>query len=395
MNTTTRQIIVSGSYITATPRAQITWELRQSEKGAEFSAQGSGRAFGGGQCIDKIAEAHKDDPKVQEIAAIWSRWHLNGMRAGTPEQKALGWGHGRNVALDLVTMTEAQKTALAKRNEVAQGRKRAAYVAEQMGKIKDSARERLRIYQEITGKSPNDHGMEHLAAALNVKTDKPRSYVDGWQRQRLAPIYEMHAKLAAHLDNMARNLYPAAPVVSEVFEDSLGAPCPVTGYLYGSQWLHETIPADVIEQIKGWASWQQPTETLADFNARTFLETHGITCRLVRADKPGNWTPCGHHYRVTLSRGDGLTDKSRHAFDYWGSKNDADKGRAATVADVLGCVASDVTIPDTIEGYADEFGGDLDSIETRKQAVRAVQSGKRLRAFFTAAEIEGLDEVRD
>ena len=40
----------------------------------------------GGQCLDTIAQ-YVDDPVFREIYAIWKRWHLNGMNAGTPEQE--------------------------------------------------------------------------------------------------------------------------------------------------------------------------------------------------------------------------------------------------------------------------------------------------------------------
>ena len=40
----------------------------------------------GGQCIDEIAKYIKT-PLMQKIETIWKRWHLNGMKAGTPEQE--------------------------------------------------------------------------------------------------------------------------------------------------------------------------------------------------------------------------------------------------------------------------------------------------------------------
>ena len=42
----------------------------------------------GGQCIDEIAKYIKT-PQMQKILTIWKRWHLNGMKAGTPEQEDL------------------------------------------------------------------------------------------------------------------------------------------------------------------------------------------------------------------------------------------------------------------------------------------------------------------
>lgn len=41
----------------------------------------------GGQCIDEIAK-YIHSPKVQAIQAMWKKYHLNGMNAGTVEQEA-------------------------------------------------------------------------------------------------------------------------------------------------------------------------------------------------------------------------------------------------------------------------------------------------------------------
>ena len=41
----------------------------------------------GGQCLDTIAK-YIHTAQFREIRRIWKRWHLNGLRAGTPEQTA-------------------------------------------------------------------------------------------------------------------------------------------------------------------------------------------------------------------------------------------------------------------------------------------------------------------
>lgn len=42
-----------------------------------------------GQCGDTIAALFPDSKKVQRIVAIWKKWHLNHMNAGTPAQSDL------------------------------------------------------------------------------------------------------------------------------------------------------------------------------------------------------------------------------------------------------------------------------------------------------------------
>jgi hypothetical protein len=73
--------------------AYLTWELREGENGLEFSA--SGEVWNHiktdcilcGQCVDTLAELFPHDKRAQRILAVWQDYHLNGMKAGTPEQE--------------------------------------------------------------------------------------------------------------------------------------------------------------------------------------------------------------------------------------------------------------------------------------------------------------------
>lgn len=42
----------------------------------------------GGQCVDEIAKYFPNNKTVQRMAAVWKRWHLNDMQAGSPAQRA-------------------------------------------------------------------------------------------------------------------------------------------------------------------------------------------------------------------------------------------------------------------------------------------------------------------
>jgi hypothetical protein len=37
----------------------------------------------------------------------------------------------------------------------------------------------------------------------------------------------------------------------QVYKDSLNAPCPECGYKYGSAWLHEPLPQEIIDFVEG------------------------------------------------------------------------------------------------------------------------------------------------
>lgn len=74
--------------------AALTWELRDDGGKLEFSACGEvwnhlkTDIVQGGQCVDELAALFPRDVLAQRIRATWSRYHLNGMNAGTPEQSA-------------------------------------------------------------------------------------------------------------------------------------------------------------------------------------------------------------------------------------------------------------------------------------------------------------------
>lgn len=368
------------SYRTADGKAQLYWELKDTPKGPEFSAHGE-YARGSGQCVDAIASAYPEDAMVQRIARVWEKYHLNGMQAGTVHQKALGWGHGRDIALDLTSMNDVQKEAIRKRNLERVAEKRKKFEAELLAKLGSDQRFRRRLWEDLFPKQTFTTWADEFIRdrALGYKA---RGFFTSWHSV-------LAERLPGWLSNAAELEFPAAPVAAEIFKDSLGAPCPVTGKLYGHEWYYHPIPDDVLAEIKSWSSEPQPVGTLGDHSTRLFLENNGITMRVTLSDsKPAPWVTAGHHYRVTLSRKGG-----RLVFDFWGSKADADVKEDPTQASILECISSDINTPDTFKDFCSEFGYETDSISGKQTFTRANSFAKRLRSFFRAEEIEQLHSL--
>ena len=42
----------------------------------------------GGQCLEEMLKVLRGNPKFVKVYNVWKNWHLNGMKAGTPEQEA-------------------------------------------------------------------------------------------------------------------------------------------------------------------------------------------------------------------------------------------------------------------------------------------------------------------
>jgi hypothetical protein len=71
-------------------KAAITWELESGRFSmqAEIWNPRETDIYCGGQCVDTIAAMFPHDKKAQRMVEVWKRWHLNGMKAGTPAQES-------------------------------------------------------------------------------------------------------------------------------------------------------------------------------------------------------------------------------------------------------------------------------------------------------------------
>lgn len=156
------------------------------------------------------------------------------------------------------------------------------------------------------------------------------------------------------------------------------------------------------------------TQTNYQQQAQSFLDKFGIKFRATLSDtKVAPWRAddeaqgvhkSGHHFRVTLSKArpayrlyeeiaKGQT--YRIVFDFWSSIADAEAGiKTVTPYDVLACISSDTSCPETFKDFCGEFGYEADSIKALQTFRRCSAFAKRLREFFTQEEIEALQEIQ-
>ncbi len=128
-----------------------------------------------------------------------------------------------------------------------------------------------------------------------------------------------------------------------------------------------------------------------DSHARGVAQSIGLKVAIARAPRqtcPAWKNPCDHRhgirYLVTLTstRGDRLT------FPYWDSMHNQATGAKPTVYDVLACVSSNANMPTDPDEVVEDLGPMKPS-----QAIAVAKQVKKLRAFFTRAELERLSEV--
>jgi hypothetical protein len=148
-----------------------------------------------------------------------------------------------------------------------------------------------------------------------------------------------------------------------------------------------------------------PALSTYEQNALDFLAKHGIAFRatLTKVQKAPAWAKDGEahglHYWITLSRkvrpgGVNPVHVSPLSFDFWDSVSAKEKGETLSAYDVLAGISGDVHCPETFADFCWDYGYEEDSRAAHATFKRCAAFGKRLRAFFTDAEIEGLSEIQ-
>ena len=81
-------------------KAVITWTLEDGNFSmcAEIWNPRETDIYCGGQCVDTVAAYFPGDAKAQRMVAIWRKWHLNDLTAGSPAQEA--WLEANPIDMD-------------------------------------------------------------------------------------------------------------------------------------------------------------------------------------------------------------------------------------------------------------------------------------------------------
>jgi len=173
-----------------------------------------------GQVVDTLTEtgfAPSDGwtpEMVAHLAEVWDRWHSNNMRPECMHQRAAGW---REIACEQVPLFHWRLTP----EVVAQASraKRAAVEAAKRGDAHQSTPEDVRVLNLPWGRT--------------TETDTPPS-----ADYRPCPVDLGEGPITY---NGLGWLRP-----DEHSRGILCKPCPTCGYKYGSAWLYEPLPEDVL-----------------------------------------------------------------------------------------------------------------------------------------------------
>lgn len=154
--------------------------------------------------------------RFRKLLDIWDTWHLNGMNAACEHQRKEQWGHKEIVfnkyklkdevwhrQLDLERKTKAQLAL--------------------NGKVEVTREEQDLLFLLWTMEIPQDQLNQKEALLSNYNLEGTEKKTSGW-------------------------VYP-----SQHPEGVLTKACPICGYEYGTSWLHEELPKEVIEFVKEFA----------------------------------------------------------------------------------------------------------------------------------------------
>ena len=178
-----------------------------------------------GQCVDEIREGTPTEgwtrEMVDKFCAIWDEWNLNDMRPYCQHQKELGWGKlaGKPVTLYNYSL-----------NKMAFGKKKAA---------ENAALNALRRGETF---SPTEEQAFFATIPCSARLPEEISGENAAYYEPKKPLYpgEKGATEVQRLGWLKPDEHP---------DGILCKPCPVCGYKYGTSWLKEAVPADVIDWL--------------------------------------------------------------------------------------------------------------------------------------------------
>lgn len=194
---------------------KIDWDgKRLSITGVE-GPKHNGDALGGcGQIVGSLAGIDDfcdgwDADAIARFASIWSRWHLNDMRAGCEHQRC-DWKPEEKIEVVTYRLTSG---ALRSQRATEERLSDAVKAGQTVKATKDEIA-LLNLPWETVHAPDADGPGSGMYEVLKRETKAA-----GWVRP----------------DEHSRGL--------------LEKPCDVCGYRYGSAWLHEDVPADVIAEL--------------------------------------------------------------------------------------------------------------------------------------------------
>jgi hypothetical protein len=202
-------------------------------KEGKLSMHGVGGALRNGNCLgscgQNMEEVLSGTPKegwtpemVQKLVEVWDRWHLNDMNPLCEHQRAEGW---REIARKAVNLYHFMLTreASSKKREV----------------------EKLALEALKNGESFSPTAEQTELACLDYGV----TYHTENLPEKLAKFYEPQKALWQGATGFVETKTCGWLYEKDHPEGILGKPCSVCGYEYGSSWIKEEVPQEIIDWL--------------------------------------------------------------------------------------------------------------------------------------------------
>jgi len=253
----------------------ICWEL----KDGRFSATAhyvnrAGTDYDScGQILDDILNDFPENDQVQRIWTVWQRWHLNDMRAGSPRQQAVIEGGIRD---DF----EKYKKQVEEHNSKYYTAKQ-RLLADIKNKLWNQQDNPERLFDKLLKSLVIKAGIatyhQYLRPNEQVLTsgfggDAPKRISVGYAtaeilKKGLLKSPDWYPYVCQRLELLGLLLDSEYLVEKEVVIDGVTHKLNVA-YKYGSKWLKEELPTEVVEEINSWIEVpfeeKTPIELLAE-----------------------------------------------------------------------------------------------------------------------------------
>ncbi len=178
-----------------------------------------------GQCTDEIRKGEPTGSWSREmldrLCRIWDEWHLNDMRPYCNHQKSLGW--------DKLAVKKVPIYHYTLKSEVFSERREIE--SDAMRRLKDGEYVHFKPEELTLVTLPLSLDLPEALADYRKEWYKPDTGYSGSPKQ---PI-EMKALGWLHEKD-----HP---------EGILGKACPVCGYKYGTKWIKEDVPEDIVDWL--------------------------------------------------------------------------------------------------------------------------------------------------
>lgn len=339
---------------------------------------------------------------ISRFFEVWRAWHLNDLRAGCEHQRA-NWQTDKKI--EFVSYSIEWDTKRAIERVIEKETKKPGSVSVSKRFTDACVQDRLLTQTGVkpfrfSVVGPSD--LARLSELFEIIDEHDRQGREAYNTR-----LENYQKAFQAVERGERLLVTKAPVrplllrrievktagwvrPSEHPDGLLMKPCHVCEYEYGSKWLREEVPGEVLEFLRELPSGTKP-DPAGDFLRCNDLEFEAV---LASSGCPP-WCDGSHmhgdKYNIMIRR---TGAKVGLELPFWNSLHAKQKREPVKPYDVLAAISSDAYTSDTFEEFCGEFGYDADSRKAHATFERVNALAKELRDFFSQTELEELAEIR-